>query len=90
MSRYFSEYDKDNNDGLDRRELRQFLTSFFGQYHIRLPITDEYVDAVFRQIDMNHDNIIQIDELMAFAQAYIAQLKQAFDAASNSAEESKQ
>ena len=67
VTRSFAEYDKDNSQGLDRRELRQFLISFFAQYHIRLPITDEYVDAVFRQIDVNHDNVIQIEELLGFA-----------------------
>jgi len=59
---------------LDRRELRQFLGNFFGSYHIRVPITDEYVDAVFRSIDTNHDNKVQPDELINFAKVFIGSL----------------
>jgi len=71
VQKYFSAYDTDGNAFLDRRELRQFLHNFFGQYHIRLPLTDEYVDAVFRHIDKNHDNKIQPDELNNFAKVFI-------------------
>ena len=78
VTRYFQSYDSDNNAGLDRRELRQFLNNFFGSYHIRVPITDEYVDGVFRTIDRNHDNLIQLDELLAFAKLFIGNLVQEF------------
>ena len=81
VQKYFSQYDSDGNAWLDRRELRQFLENFFGAYHIRVPITDEYVDGVFRSIDQNHDNKIQPEELNAFATAFIGQLVASFDAA---------
>ena len=90
--KYFSEYDDDNNAFLDRRELRQFLNNFFGGYHIRVPITDEYVDAVFRSIDSNHDNKIQPEELTAFAKVFIGSLVTEFTNAAASmanAEEEK-
>ncbi len=45
------------------KELRQFLTKFFAEYRIRAPLTDEFIDATFREIDMNHDNKIQPEEL---------------------------
>ena len=59
----FKTFDKDANGYLDRRELRHFLTSMFETYHISLPLTDEYVDAVFREVDENKDNKIQPEEL---------------------------
>ena len=39
-----------------------------------MPVTDEYVDAVFRSIDSNHDNKIQPDELINFAKVFIGSL----------------
>ena len=45
---YFTEFDEDKNGFLDRKELRHFLTLFFEKYHVHLPITDEFVDGVFR------------------------------------------
>ena len=46
-----------------------------------MPITDEYVDALFRSIDTNHDNKIQPDELVNFAKLFIGNLVQEFTAA---------
>ena len=66
---------------MDRRELRQFLSDFFGSYHIRVPITDEYVDALFRTIDKNHDNKIQPEELVNFAKLFIGNLVNEFTGA---------
>ena len=54
--KYFQEFDKDQNGFLDRKELRNFLHEFFTSYKIHFPITDDYVDAVFREIDANKDN----------------------------------
>uniref|UniRef100_A0A7S3MIS5 EF-hand domain-containing protein n=2 Tax=Choreotrichia TaxID=141411 RepID=A0A7S3MIS5_9SPIT len=91
VQKYFSAYDTDDNAHLDRRELRQFLSDFFSQYHIRVPITDEYVDAVFRSIDKNHDNKIQPEELIAFAKVFVGSLVQEFTgAAACASEEQKQ
>ena len=59
---------------LDRKELRQFLSSFFSTYRIRAPLTDEFIDATFREIDQNHDNLIQPEELHAFAKKFIGTL----------------
>ena len=67
LQKYFEEFDSDSNDHLDRKELRLFLESFFKTYHIHVPLTDEYVDATFREIDKNRDNKIQPDELHDFA-----------------------
>ena len=67
LQKYFEEFDSDSNDHLDRKELRLFLESFFKTYHIHVPLTDEYVDATFREIDKNRDNKIQPNELHDFA-----------------------
>ena len=56
MQKYFAEFDKDANGHLDRKELREFLNQFFHSYKIHFPVTDEYVDAVFREIDVNRSN----------------------------------
>ena len=59
---------------LDRKELRQFLSTFFTTYRIRAPLTDEFIDATFREIDTNHDNSIEPNELHAFAKKFIKTL----------------
>lgn len=74
VQKYFNTYDNDGNAHLDRCELRQFLHDFFTEYHMHVPITDEYVDAVFRSIDKNHDNKIQPEELIEFAKTFINRL----------------
>ena len=79
LQKYFSEFDSDSNEWLDRGELRKFLTSFFQQYHIHAPLTDEFVDATFREIDTNHDNKIQPAELHAFASKFIKVLIAEFE-----------
>jgi len=67
VRKIFQEYDLDKNGVLDRRELRQFLHKFFSEYKVHFPLTDEYVDAVFVQIDLNRDNKIQPQELKLYA-----------------------
>lgn len=81
IKKYFDSYDTDENNSLDRKELRHFLTEFFGAYHIRAPITDEYVDAIFREIDSNRDNKIQLEELLAFARIFVTKMVKLFTAA---------
>ena len=71
LQKYFQEFDSDSNEHLDRKELRLFLQSFFKTYHIVVPITAEYVDATFREIDVNRDNKIQPEELHGFASKFV-------------------
>ena len=71
LAKYFEEFDEDHNGSLDRKELRHFLIKFFAQYHLHVPMTDEFVDSVFRGIDVNHDNKIQPDELLAYSHEFI-------------------
>ena len=71
---------------MDRRELRQFLKDFFGSYHVHIPVTDEYVDGVFRSIDRNHDNKLQPEELIAFSEVFIGKLVALFIEAANAAD----
>jgi len=51
VAKLFIEFDSNEDDSIDRRELRHFLTSLFEMFHIKSPINDDYVDYVFRQID---------------------------------------
>ena len=46
-----------------------------------MPITDEYVDAVFRSIDKNHNNKIEPQELIDFAKVFVGSLVQEFTSA---------
>ncbi len=43
---------------------------FFKEYKMHFPITDEYVDGVFREIDQNKDGKIQPDELKLYAKHF--------------------
>jgi Ca2+-binding EF-hand superfamily protein len=81
VQKYFSEFDKDANGWLDRKELREFLTKFFASYKIHFPVTDEYVDAVFIEIDANRDNKIQPIELQAYAMHFVNMVLPFYDAA---------
>lgn len=74
IQKYFQEFDHDKNGVLDKKELRHFLNNFFKTYKIHLPVTDEYVDAVFRDIDANRDNKIQPVELEQYAMHFVNQL----------------
>ena len=74
VQKYFQEFDTDSSGYLDKRELRKFLEKFFSTYKIHFPVTDEYVDAVFRDIDQNRDNKIQPNELEQYAMHFVNQL----------------
>merc|ERR1712166_1465116 len=76
---YFTEFDKDGNGYLDRRELRHFLQFFFQKWNVHLPLTDEFVDDVYRQIDVNHDNKLEQSELFDYASPFVTQLYNMFN-----------
>ena len=71
VQKYFATYDTDANGVLDKKELRKFLQDFFKTYKIHFPVTDDYVDAVFREIDANKNNKIETDELQAYALHFV-------------------
>ena len=60
---YFEEFDEDMSGGLDVRELRNFLISFFKQYKIRVPLTREFIDTTFMDIDKDGDGFVDLQEL---------------------------
>ncbi len=72
VEKYFQTYDTDTNGVLDKKELRKFLQDFFSEYKIHFPVTDDYVDAVFREIDLNKNNKIETNELNAYAAHFVA------------------
>jgi len=67
-------FDSDKNGHLDRKELRQFMAKFFEKFGINLPLTDEYVDATFRELDADHSNTIEKEEIMTYAKTFMASL----------------
>jgi len=44
-------------------------------------VTDEYVDAVFREIDLNRDNKIQQNELEFYAMHFVNTIMPAYEQA---------
>lgn len=73
------EFDADKNGYLDRHELRMFLIQFFKQYKLRIPLSEEFIDATFSDIDKNGDGKIQLDELIAFFDEFLGLLIQLFN-----------
>lgn len=71
MEKYFKEFDADNNGALDRKEIRGFLKSFFENFQINLPLTDEYCDAIFRTLDEDRSNSIELQELVVYATEFM-------------------
>ena len=84
ITQYFTQFDDDKNGYIDRKELRHFLSMFFKQYHLHVPMTDEFVDSVFRGMDANHDNKIQPEELLAYSQHFIKELLTVYEKAAGS------
>ena len=57
---YFIEFDEDESGALDRNELKNFLMAFFLQYKIRVPLTEEFVDTTFDDIDADGDGAVDL------------------------------
>ena len=81
IHKYFDQFDEDKNGFLDRKELRHFLVQFFKNYHLHIPLTDDFVDSAFIHIDVNHDNKIQPEELANYSNNFIGELIAVFEAA---------
>lgn len=75
----FTSFDKDNSGALDRKELKDFLTSFFQKFQIAIPLTDEFVDATFAKIDEDHSQSIEKGELSKYAHVFVAKTRPLFD-----------
>jgi hypothetical protein len=50
------------------------LKAFFENFQIHLPLTDEYCDAIFRNLDADRSNSIQFEELVVYATEFMNQL----------------
>lgn len=74
LGQKFKEFDADSNGALDRKEIRGFLKSFFEEFQIHLPLTDEYCDAIFRTLDEDRSNSIEVEELCTYATEFMNQL----------------
>jgi len=74
VAKFFGRFDEDNNGFLDKKELRHFMESFFKEFHVQVPLNDDFVFATFNQMDANHDNKIQIEELQNFAASFVGDL----------------
>ena len=74
LKKYFDESDTDGNGTLDRKEIRGFLKNFFENFQINLPLTDEYCDAIFRKLDADRSNSIEVEELVVYATEFMTQL----------------
>jgi Ca2+-binding EF-hand superfamily protein len=47
INKFFIEFDTDKSGFLDRKELRKFMEAFFKQYHVRVPLNDDFVHHLF-------------------------------------------
>jgi Ca2+-binding EF-hand superfamily protein len=75
---YFTKYDADGNGHIDRKELRSFLCAFFEEFSIKLPITDEFVDATFRELDQDKSNSIELEEIKVYSQHFMVTMGKLF------------
>lgn len=72
VNAFFARFDESKDNFLDRKELRHFMDAFFKEYHVHLPLTDDFVLHLFNEIDSNHDGKISPEELEAFAAKFVA------------------
>ena len=70
IAKLFIEYDKDEDEKIDRRELRHFLTNLFEMLNIKLPINDDFIEYTFRQIDCKGLGSINLDAMQIFAKKF--------------------
>ena len=74
VAEIFEEFDKDKNGVLDRKEIRSFFSKIFKEWKLTIPMTDEFLDDLFRDIDKDHNNKISPDEMKLYLQAYLSHL----------------
>jgi Ca2+-binding EF-hand superfamily protein len=47
VNKFFVQFDESKDGFLDRKELRHFMEAFFKEYHIHLPLNDDFVHSLF-------------------------------------------
>ena len=81
VTKYFQEFDTDKNGHIDRAEWSHFLKDFFGKHKIETPLTEEYIEKAFNDIDDNKDNLVQPDELEKFTTHYVNEILPQYETA---------
>ena len=76
----FKEFDTDKNGVLDRKEMRTFFGKIFTEWKVMIPMSDEFLDDLFRDIDKDHSNSISPGELKLYLTKYVHFLLPAFQA----------
>ena len=79
VERYFKEFDKDQNGYLDRQELAEFLVQLFKRTKLTIPLSEEFIDTVFEDIDRNNDGRIVITELYPYFTDFLVRLVDLFE-----------
>ena len=77
----FNAYDTDKNGHLDRAEMRHFLEKMFTDLKIHFPLTDEFIDDIFRAIDEDHNNEISVEELTNYTAKMTTEILPLFEKA---------
>jgi len=54
------------------------LCAFFEEFNIKLPITDEFVDATFRELDQDKNNSIELEEIKAYSAHFMTTMSELF------------
>jgi Ca2+-binding EF-hand superfamily protein len=63
----FNKYDRDNNNSIDKNELRNLLSDLSSEIGISMP-SDEDVEQIMYDVDLNHDKKLSRDEFLTLFQ----------------------
>lgn len=70
----FKKFDKDNNNVIDRNELKVIFQDVQNILSIKEEVTDEDIDEAISQLDKNNNDVLEFDEFRRlFIGLYIIQ-----------------
>jgi Ca2+-binding EF-hand superfamily protein len=63
----FNKYDRDNSNSIDKNELKNLLSDLSNEIGISMP-SEEDVEQVMYDVDLNHDKKLSRDEFLTLFQ----------------------
>ena len=58
----FKQFDKDNNNVIDKSELKAIFEEVQQKLNISEEVTDEDINEAIAQLDKNHNDVLEFDE----------------------------
>jgi Ca2+-binding EF-hand superfamily protein len=58
----FKQFDKDNNNVIDKSELKTIFQDVQKKLNIEEEVSDEDIDEAIAQLDKNNNNVLEFDE----------------------------